>query len=760
METKEKVTYCKRCCIRFECRANDIANCHCNNITISKETTAFLKTTLYDCLCSNCIKEVDALVVNHPERIAPTELIEGVHYYKEGPYFVFTELYHYLKNKCCGNNCRHCAYGNSAQAKELSFKKNIIVLLSIFSLNYSAQIKDSLIHNLVEVTIESSKQQQFQPTKKTLVLDSSILQKYQTTSIADLLTNQSTVHIKSYGNGNIATTSMRGGNANHTALLWNGLNIQNATLGQTDLSILPTLFFDKVSLEYGSGSALNGSGAIGGTIHLANKTQFNKGFSTALQLSTGSFKTNKISTSIVLSYKKIVSQTRIYYTQSKNNYKYIDTTDKENSHKQITHANFLVKGLMQELSFLINKKQTVNVRAWYNDAFRNLPIMNSVNSKQNQEDKNLKLNADWNYVSTHFNSIFRVGYLKDKLNYTDSIANIYSKSQVNTIILESDNVYRIKNQSFNFGVNFTQNQTDTSNFSYAHYLTKFALFVAYQNWLIPSKLNLNLAIRKEYTNQNKVPFTGNVGVVYNLPKNISAKVNASSSFRQPTLNDLYYNPGGNTHLKPEESYEFEGGLVYKLSKSKFQLSTELSYFNRHTKNWIIWLPTASTYWSPTNIAEVYSRGTETKTDFNYTIKKVNVHLLLSTSYVLSTNQKLINENDQSVGRQLIYTPRYSGNGGLSVDYKNMSILFHSTYTGYRFTTTDNTSWLNPYLISNIKASYTIPSKTNYIKCFVSINNIFNKNYQVIANRPMPLRNFEIGLTINYHKPNKQKTIQP
>jgi hypothetical protein len=38
------------------------------------------------------------------------EFIEGIDYYLENGYVIFTE--HYLKNRgyCCGNKCRHCPY--------------------------------------------------------------------------------------------------------------------------------------------------------------------------------------------------------------------------------------------------------------------------------------------------------------------------------------------------------------------------------------------------------------------------------------------------------------------------------------------------------------------------------------------------------------------------------------------------------------------------------------------------------------------------
>jgi hypothetical protein len=38
-------------------------------------------------------------------------LVEGVHFYREGPYFVFTELYLRERGYCCESGCRHCPYG-------------------------------------------------------------------------------------------------------------------------------------------------------------------------------------------------------------------------------------------------------------------------------------------------------------------------------------------------------------------------------------------------------------------------------------------------------------------------------------------------------------------------------------------------------------------------------------------------------------------------------------------------------------------------
>jgi vitamin B12 transporter len=640
----------------------------------------------------------------------------------------------------------------------------LTVFTFLFFASLKSQIKDTTTHQLLEVIILPTKQEQFETSKKHIAIDSSILSRYNTSSLAELLASQSTIHIKSYGKGNIVSTSMRGGNANHTALLWNGLNIQNTMLGQPDLSIVPTSLFNNVSLEYGGGSAIWGSGAIGGSIHLQNNSLFNQGFKTRLQMGIGSFGSKKITSGIVLSYKKIVSNTTIYYNTCDNNYTYKDTADKESPVKQITHANYISKGLMQEVSFLATPFQKVNMRLWYNVVDRNLPSYTSVPGRQNQLDQNLKLNADWNYSKRHLNSTIRLGYFDDKLNYNDTLANyLVSNNTIKTFILESDNTYKYKKHLFNVGANFTNYESllysasggkDTSHY---YYLTKLAFFAAYKLSLLQSKLNYNLAIRKEFTSETEIPFTGNTGVHYQILKQLAAKVNANTSYRQPSLSDLHWNPGGNPNLKPEEGYEIDGGLEFNYSKNNFHVLIEATYFNRHLTNWIIWLQGDKGYVVPKNIAEVYSRGTETKTELYYSKKDILLKLVVNTSYVLSTNQKRVSENDNSVGRQLIYTPRYNGQATFVIKYKALHILFNNSYTGYRFTSTDNTNWLNPYYIANLKCAYDYSFSSVNMEIFGSVNNLFNKNYVVVANRPMPLRNYEVGLSINYHKKKKQPT---
>ena len=71
----------------------------------------------------------------------------------------------------------------------------------------------------------------------------------------DEVLEQSPVYLKNYGQGQLATLSIRGNGASQTQVFWNGFKINSPTLGQTDLSLLPTFFLNSATLNYSGASS-------------------------------------------------------------------------------------------------------------------------------------------------------------------------------------------------------------------------------------------------------------------------------------------------------------------------------------------------------------------------------------------------------------------------------------------------------------------------------------------------------------------------
>ncbi len=109
-----KIKICPRCKKEFTCLSENISACACSEVSLSNETKTFLTATFFNCLCNNCLIEINRLVAQEKQYPFPGrggDLIEGVHYYNEGEYRVFTEFYLMSRGNCCRSGCRHCPYG-------------------------------------------------------------------------------------------------------------------------------------------------------------------------------------------------------------------------------------------------------------------------------------------------------------------------------------------------------------------------------------------------------------------------------------------------------------------------------------------------------------------------------------------------------------------------------------------------------------------------------------------------------------------------
>jgi hypothetical protein len=50
----------------------------------------------------------------HPSSLRPHPLKEGLDFYREGAFVVFTARYHLRRGYCCESGCRHCPYRAAA----------------------------------------------------------------------------------------------------------------------------------------------------------------------------------------------------------------------------------------------------------------------------------------------------------------------------------------------------------------------------------------------------------------------------------------------------------------------------------------------------------------------------------------------------------------------------------------------------------------------------------------------------------------------
>lgn len=634
--------------------------------------------------------------------------------------------------------------------------KNSFLLVCLLSVSTVFAQLDS-VHKLSTVETSTVRITHFSSTSKIQVIDSTKLNAYSNNNLADLLSNESMVFVKSYGLGSLATSSFRGAGASHTAILWNGFNLQSPMHGLIDLSLIPTNFTNSVKLQYGSSSALWGSGAVGGAIHLNNTNSFNKGISVITNTSFGSFSDKQQQLTLEISKKKFVSSIKLFNHDAENNFEFINRAQYGKPKQNQTNAELKQYGLLQENYFQLTKTQQLNTRFWYQFNYRNIPPSMTQNMNvANQRDESYRITSEWQQQKKKYSLNARVAYFDEKLFYDDSLIQLNSKSHSQNIIAEVESKFKLTRfDNVNIGVNNTNSIANTKDYIQKHQQNRFSIFGSYRLHTQNYNWNAVLNLRQEIIENKSAPFTFSFGIDGKILKHFFIKANVAQHYRIPTFNDLYWAQGGNPDLKPESGISEDVSISYKYALRKFSWELEAAAFNRDINNWIIWLPNQYGIWSPDNVLKVWSRGLEYKLKLNYKFNKFKIELSGLYNYVLSTNIKSNSSGDASLNKQLIYVPIQNAQGSLMINYAGFSLYYNQTYIGYRYTTSDNKQYLKPYTISNVQLAYIIPLAESKIKIYAQLNNLFNENYEVIAYRPMPLFNYQVGLALYFNEKNKQ-----
>jgi iron complex outermembrane receptor protein len=225
---------------------------------------------------------------------------------------------------------------------------------------------------------------------------------------------------------------------------------------------------------------------------------------------------------------------------------------------------------------------------------------------------------------------------------------------------------------------------------------------------------------------------------------------AARGFRIPTLNELYWNPGGNLDLVPEESYSAELGYKGEIT-NKNNFTYEITAYRMWVSNWILWQPDGS-IWSPQNIREVDVYGLEFSGNLSHQLGQAKLDWHGNYGFTRSVNRTGLDQFDRSVGKQLSYTPIHKGSLTGNLQVKTWSLLVNTTAIGQRFTTADNENYLPAYMLVNVKASKNINLGKHLLNLSLTVNNLLDVSYQSVENRAMPGINYLFGLKLFLHNP--------
>lgn len=633
-----------------------------------------------------------------------------------------------------------------------------ISFLSLLCLPAIAQ-KDTLWKkNLKEITITADRVELYTTGNRTDKPDSLLQRFFKSSPIGSILDASSGLVIRSYGPGILATSSLRGGNAQQTAMTWNGLSINSPVNGLSDLNLIPSFLFDGVSVFPGLAGSLQGSGAIGGGINLNNSALKKEGLSAELMQTVGSFKTYSGGLKLNYAKNKWSHSTKGFYSKTNNNYSFNNRAEVGNPKENLTNAQGVNYSVLHQTAYQSVKAGVFKINYWGTFANRQIPptlLMESSTARQLDDIQKTMLQWDKSFkkASLKFHSLFQNDFLK----YTEKELDINSISK--SIFITNDAELRFKgfkNSTSSVGIvqSFTKAKvanvltTGTTTLNQSN-RNQVAIWASHFHQIVKLRTSISGSLRQEIVDTKFLPLIPSFGFKTHLHKNLDIYGQTSRVYRIPTLNDLNWIPGGNPQLKPESGWANELTTEFNKKNKRINFTTSLTGYSRLITNWIQWQPVSSQIWSPVNIGKVNSRGLELRSTLKISItSKLYCNTGFNFDYTKSENVDASNPNYK---KQLLYIPYFKSSGFIAFGIKNTVLLLQGVWVGKRYTSSDNLDSIPHYGLLNLALNHNFTFKKTNSNVFLRVNNILNKSYEAIVWRPMPGVNFEFGINVSLNR---------
>lgn len=101
-------------------------------------------------------------------------------------------------------------------------------------------------------------------------------------------------------------------------------------------------------------------------------------------------------------------------------------------------------------------------------------------------------------------------------------------------------------------------------------------------------------------------------------------------------------------------------------------------------------------------------------------------------------------NRQTYGKRIMWTPDFTCSTQISVNFTKWNATFGASYTGKRYISNLNISYLKPYVLLSLTAEFHPIQKINF---YIRGDNLLNTKYESIENYKMPGINATFGVKI-------------
>lgn len=581
---------------------------------------------------------------------------------------------------------------------------------------------------LKEVVITDTQLRELSATQTSISISDSVVLR-SPASLTSLLTFNTPIYFKENGYGMVSSPSFRGTTAQQTAVVWNGINVNSQLNGQIDFGATAARGFGDISVRAGGGSVIYGSSAIGGSIHLNNTLSFGSGFRNSFLAEYGSFDTFGGLYTLSAGTERFAATAAISRNSSDNDYPYPGYGVRN------TNGQFYNTSLNAAFGYRLSQNNFLRLYSYWYSGQRHFSGTLVAPSRNMYEDDTARNMLEWLGLYRKITSKLKLAILNERYRYfPDFSLNSYDYGHVSTYIARYDVKFRFTEKLFvNAIADYTANRGEGSDIAVTtREVLSGSLLVSHE---VTGRVGYEAGVRKENTSAYKSPLLFSAGVWFKPVSFYRLKINGSRNFRMPTFNDLYWQAGGNPNLKAENSLQAEIGNEF----SGRGLTLTLSGYYMDIRDMIRWIPNGS-LWSPENIDRVKAYGLEAVGSYDRRFGQN--HVLLNATYAYTVSER------DDTGLQLMYVPKHKATTSVAYGYKKATLYLRHLFTGEVYTTTDNSAKLKPYNILDAGAEYTF-TFFKELRLGTRVQNLLDKPYQNVAQRPMPGRNYTLYLNFKF-----------
>jgi len=565
---------------------------------------------------------------------------------------------------------------------------------------------------------------------KVEVITSQQIQSSSSQNISELLTSLTGMNISDYGDyGSNKSPRMRGSTAAQVLVMVDGRPINSPRDGEVDLSTISLDNIDRIEVVHGPGSSLYGSSAMGGTINILTKNAPKQGQKTEVFSSFGTFRTYN---------EKISHGARI------GNLGYILNTGYQYSGGHRANSEFDSRDINGKLEYSLNSENNLEFNTGGFKSKSGAPGKASapdIDDKQNRlknfQDLNWEFNPDDSlaFSTKIYSDHDRLEFIENTAGSSWETAN---QKDVHTTSSRGLNTQVSKKFSEIFqgtyGFNYVTNLNNSTTSGKHKYIVRAGYMDNHLDLF--DKLKLNLGTRVDDYSNFGTQTNPSFGAVYKIKEDNALRFSIARSFRAPTFNDLYWPDDGmskgNPDLRPEKGITKEIGIDIKPLK---KLKTSLAYFRSDFTNLITWAPEGWVY-TPKNVNKAKINGVELENKI-YLLDNLDMDL----NY---TFQKAV---DKYTNKYIVYQPEHKIDAALRYhDISGFTCELNGQFTGRRYKDTANDDPVKKFYVFNLSLSKKVNEN---ITGYLWLKNIFNREYEVIKDYPMPGFSITTGVKVSF-----------